>query len=63
MPLRETLSNAPIDVFCVDETEVDSSFLNHQFKIEGYQFRPFRRDRNQGRLILRGQLCLFPPFV
>ena len=59
----ETLSNAPIDVLCVDETKVDSSFLNHQFKTEGYQFLPFRRDRNQGRLILRGQLSLFPPFV
>ena len=25
---------------------VDSGFPDHQFKIEGYQFPPFRRDRN-----------------
>ena len=46
IPLREVLSNAPIDVLCVDETKLDSSFPYHQFKIEGYQFPPFRRDRN-----------------
>ena len=40
------MSNALIDVLCVDETTLDSSFPNHQFKIEGYQFPPFRRDRN-----------------
>ena len=48
------LSNAPIDVLCVDETKLDSSFPDHQFKIEGYQFPPFRRDRNSkggGKLV------------
>ena len=35
-----------MDVLCVDETKLDSSFPDHQFKIEGYQFPPFRRDRN-----------------
>ena len=38
IPLREILSSAPIDVLCVDETKLDSSFPDHQFKIEGYQF-------------------------
>ena len=54
IPLREALSNAPIDVLCVDETKLDSSFQDHQFKIEGYQFPPFRRDRNSkgaGKLV------------
>ena len=46
IPLREVLSNAPIDVLCEDETKQVSSFPDHQFKIEGYQFPPFRRDRN-----------------
>ena len=45
IPWREILSNAPIDVLCVDETKLDSIFPDHQFKIEGYQFPPFRRDR------------------
>ena len=33
-------------MLCIDETKLDSSFPNHQFKIEGYQFLPLRRDRN-----------------
>ena len=48
------LSNAPIDVLCVDETKLESSFPDHQFKIEGYQFAPIRRDRNSkggGKLV------------
>ena len=44
--LREILKKAKIDVLCIDETKLDSSFPNHQFKIEGYQFPPLRRDRN-----------------
>ena len=43
---KKILSNAPINVLCVDETKLDSSIPDHQFKIEGYQFPPFRRDRN-----------------
>ena len=26
---------------------MDDSFLDHQFKIDGYQFPPFRRNRNK----------------
>ena len=40
IPFREVLSNAPIDVFRVDETKLDSSFPDHQLKIEGYHFPP-----------------------
>ena len=39
---------------CVDETKLDSSLPDHQFKIEGHQFPPFRRDRNSksgGKLV------------
>ena len=35
-----------IDVPYIDETKLDSSFSNHQFKIKGYQFPPLRRDGN-----------------
>ena len=31
---------------CYVLTKLHSSFPNHQFKIEGYQFPPLRRDRN-----------------
>ena len=54
IPLKEVLSNAPIDLLCVDETKLVSSLLDHQFKIQGYQFLPLRRDRNSkdvGKLV------------
>ena len=44
--LREILKKAKSDVLYVDEIKLGSSFPNHQFKIEGYQFLPLRRDRN-----------------
>ena len=44
--LREILSKVPIDILCVDETKLDSSYPNAQFRIDGYQFPLFRRDRN-----------------
>ena len=36
----------PLDVFCVDETKLDDSFLNSQFILKNFQFSPFCRDRN-----------------
>ena len=44
--LKEILKKTEIDVLCIDETKLDSSFPNHQFKIEGYQFPPLGRDWN-----------------
>ena len=44
--LREILKKTKIDVLSINETRLDSSFPNHQFKIEGYQFPPPKRDRN-----------------
>ena len=52
VPLREVLSNPPIDAICVEEIKLGSSFPNHQFK--GCQFPLFRRDRNSkggGKLV------------
>ena len=43
--LREVLIKAKLDVLCVDEAKLDASFPDHQFKIEGYQFPPLRKDR------------------
>ena len=45
-PLREILHKTPLEIVCIDETKLDDSFPDQQFKIEGYQFPPFRRDRN-----------------
>ena len=44
--LRELVSKAPIDIFCIEETKIDESFPNSQLFIENYQFPPYRRDRN-----------------
>ena len=44
---REICHQAPIDIICVDETKLDSSYPDSQFHIDGYQFPPFRRDRNK----------------
>ena len=52
--LREILRKTKIGVLCIDKTKLDSSFPNHQFKTEGYQFPPLRRDRNSkggGKLV------------
>ena len=45
--LREICHQAPIDIICVDETKLDSSYPDSQFHIDGYQFPPSRRDRNK----------------
>ena len=46
LSLRQVLSKVPIDILFVDETKLDVSFLDHQFKIPGYQFPPLKRDHN-----------------
>ena len=45
--LREICKESPIDILCVDETKIDSSYPDAQFQINDYQFPPFRRDRNK----------------
>ena len=44
---REICHQASIDIICVDETKLESSYPDSQFHIDGYQFPPFRRDRNK----------------
>ena len=44
--LRQIWKTAPLEILCVDETKLDSSFPNFQFKIDGYIFPPYRRDRD-----------------
>ena len=36
-------------MLCVDKIKLDASFPDHQFKIEGYQFPPLRKDQNSKR--------------
>ena len=44
--IREITKNFLLHIFCIDETNLDNSFPDHHFQIDGYQFSPFRRDRN-----------------
>ena len=44
---REMFHQAPIDIICVNETKLNSSYSDSQFHIYGYQFLPFRKDRNK----------------
>ena len=39
-------SEVDLEYISISETKLDASFPNSQFKIEGYHFPPFRRDRN-----------------
>ena len=44
--LCEILKKALINILCIDETKLDCSFPDAQFKIDGYQFPLFKKDRN-----------------
>ena len=44
---REICHQAPTDIICADETQLDSSYHDSQFYIDGYQFSPFRKDKNK----------------
>ena len=45
--LPEVFLKCPIDMVCIDETKINSSFPNAQFHFDGYQFPLFRVDRNK----------------
>ena len=45
--LREIWKESPIDILCVDETKIDSSYPDAQVQINDYQFLPFKRDKNK----------------
>ena len=36
-----------MEIICVDETKLDESLPDQQFKIDGYQYLPFRADRDK----------------
>ena len=52
--LREVCKKVQIDILCIDETKLDNSFPNIQFKIKGYQ-SPFHRrvrdNRGRGKIV------------
>ena len=45
--LQEICLKGFIYILCVDETKLDNSYPNAQFHIDGYQFPPFRRDKDK----------------
>ena len=42
-----------MDILCIDETKLTIDFPDSSFKIDGYNYPPYRRDRNS-KLICRG---------
>ena len=59
--LSEILKKAKIAVLCIDETKLDSSFTNHQFKIEGISFLlsgEFETPRKEGKWFLFEKVLL-----
>ena len=61
--LREIMTKAPLDIVCIDETQLAESFPDFQFNMENYQFPPFGRysERFQvvnkyGNIFLAGDL-------
>ena len=44
--LRCILKEISIEYIAISETKLDGSFPDSQFKIDGYHFPPYRRDRN-----------------
>ena len=45
--LRDICNKSPLNIFCINETKIDSSFPDAQFHIDGYLFQPLLKDRNQ----------------
>ena len=45
--LGEIYNKSPIDILCIDEAKLDSSYQDAQFEIPGYQRPPYRKDRNK----------------
>ena len=40
------VKTSPLEVICMDETKLDSSFPNSQVRTDRYIFIPYRRDRD-----------------
>ena len=45
--LREICSKTSIDILCIDETKLDSSYPDAQFEISSYQYKRYRNERNK----------------
>ena len=44
---KKICHQAPIDIIRFDEAKLDSSYPNFQLHTDGYQFPPFRKDRDK----------------
>ena len=51
--VRELCRKTNIDIFCIDETKLTYDFPDAQLSLDGYQFPPLRRDRND-KITTRG---------
>ena len=52
---REIYSKSPIAILCINETKLDSYYIDAQFEIPGYQYPLYRKDSNKnggGKIVL-----------
>ena len=47
--LKKICSKSPTYILCIDETKLDSSYPYAQFEIPGYQYPPYRRQKQKFR--------------
>lgn len=45
--LKDICNKSPVNIFCIDEFKIDSSFSNTNFHSDCYQFLPLRKDCSQ----------------
>ena len=46
-----------MNILYIDQTKLDSSYLDAQFEIPGYQYPPYRKYRNKnegGKIVVKG---------
>ena len=47
LKINSLCNNSTLNIFCIEETKIDSPFPDAQFHTDGYQFPPLRKGRNQ----------------
>lgn len=58
---RRIIKISAINIVCIDETKLGSSFADSQFEINGYQFLPYRKyiDQHEGEKVVFIKEILF----
>ena len=58
--LKDICNKSPVDIFCIDDFKIDSSFSNTKFHGDCYQFLPLWKDcsqKSEWKVVLH-QICV-----